>query len=41
MNKIKCFIFDQDGTFYSGKSVLTNTLRKKTKKLDNEETFIK
>ncbi len=31
MNKIKCFIFDQDGTFYPEKSILTNILRKKTK----------
>jgi len=31
MNKIKCFIFDQDGTFYPEESVLTNALRKKTK----------
>jgi len=31
MKKIKCFIFDQDGTFYPEKSELTNALREKTK----------
>jgi len=31
MKEIKCFIFDQDGTFYPEESVLTNALRKKTK----------
>jgi len=32
MKNIKCFIFDQDGTFYPENSKLTNELRKKTKK---------
>ncbi len=32
MKEIKCFIFDQDGTFYPEKSELTNILREKTKK---------
>lgn len=32
MKEIKCFIFDQDGTFYPEKSELTNSLREKTKK---------
>ncbi len=32
MKKIKCFIFDQDGTFYPENSKLTNVLREKTKK---------
>ena len=31
MKKIKCFIFDQDGTFYPEKSELTDALREKTK----------
>jgi FMN phosphatase YigB (HAD superfamily) len=32
MKEIKCFIFDQDGTFYPENSELTNILREKTKK---------
>jgi len=32
MKEIKCFIFDQDGTFYPEKSELTDILREKTKK---------
>jgi len=32
MKKIKCFIFDQDGTFYPENSKLTGVLREKTKK---------
>ena len=32
MKKVKCFIFDQDGTFYPENSELTAELRKKTKR---------
>ncbi len=32
MKKVKCFIFDQDGTFYPEDSKLTDELRRKTKR---------
>ena len=40
MNKIKCFIFDQDGTFYPEKSKFTHELRKKTKEWIMKRLFL-